>query len=69
MFFIAKNKKSRSISKVSIQTDEEIVKTYGKVIIKVVSIKTVVNHPLALRYLDVKTDVGSISVKESSIWW
>lgn len=34
--FIAKNKKSRSISKVSIQTDEEIVKTYGKVIIKVV---------------------------------
>lgn len=54
--FIAKNKKSRSISKVSIQTDEEIVKTYGKVIIKVVSIKTVVNHPLALRYLDVKTD-------------
>ena len=44
------------ISKVSIQTDEEIVKTYGKVIIKVVSIKTVVNHPLALRYLDVKTD-------------
>ena len=55
--FIAKNKKSRSISKVSIQTDEEIVKTYGKVIIKVVSIKTVVNHPLALRYLDGKTPI------------
>lgn len=54
--FIAKNKKSRSITKVSIQTDQDIVNTYGKVSIKIVSLKTVVNHPIALRYLDINED-------------
>lgn len=53
---IAKNKQSRSMSKVSIQKDEDIIKTYGKVTIKVLSKKTVINHPLAMRYLDIEPD-------------
>lgn len=54
--FIAKKKTSRSITKVSIKTDEEINDKYGKVTIKVISIKTVINHPVALRYLNLLAD-------------
>lgn len=52
--FIAKRKKARSISKVSIQTDAEIIKAYGPISIKIIAIKTVTNHPLAMRYLDIQ---------------
>lgn len=54
--FIAKKKQSRSMSKVSIQTDQDIIDTYGKVSIKVITLKVVNNHPVAMRYLNLEPD-------------
>lgn len=49
--FVAPNKQTRSIDKISFQKDEQLKAKYGKINIKVLSLKTVKDHPLAKKYL------------------
>lgn len=51
--FVAKEKLTRSMERVSIHDDEEIARKYGDIHVKVISAKIVKNHPEANRLLEV----------------
>ena len=61
--FIAKTRKTRSLAKASIQSDQEIIDAYGKISVKVIECKTVINHPLANHYLKIEEDEEIYEVK------
>lgn len=52
--FVAKEKLTRSMQRVSIHDDEEIVKKFGSIHVKVIDMKIVKNHPSVSRLLQLE---------------
>lgn len=54
--YVAKAKKSRSLHRISISTDKELIKEYGQIRIVVLERKVVKNHSLAKKLLKLKPE-------------
>ncbi|MEE0967213.1 MAG: GntR family transcriptional regulator [Bacilli bacterium] len=67
--YVSKMKKSRSINRISISTDKELINEYGQIRIQVLEKKIIKNHSITNRLLGLLPDEEVLQVKRVQYGW
>lgn len=67
--FVAKKKMHRSLSRLSISSDKDLIQEFGPIRIEVISLKIVKDHPVANELLKVKSDEEVWQLKRVQLGW